>query len=197
MMPPQLARAKRPKRSEPRPIVELTPHLDIHELRHIIPRNYSTYIYRNDFKYPFAQKITLSRINIEVLLHSGYNQHIGLHWVRTGMGRSRAIFVCQCGYGARRLFFRHGYLACKVCHQAQYLCQKQKTSSRKRLTASKLRLKLGRLPNINEPLPAKAKGKHRKRYQRLRNQVIALEAQAKLTRFRKDINIRALAYHVP
>jgi len=38
--------------------------------------------------------------------------------------------------------------------------------------------------------------KHKKRYQRLRNQAQALEAKAKQTRFRKDIDIRTFAYHV-
>jgi hypothetical protein len=50
--------------------------------------------------------------------------------------------------------------------------------------------------DIREPLPPKAKWKHKKRYQRLRNQVQALEAEAKQTRFRKDIDVRAFAYHV-
>lgn len=48
--------------------------------------------------------------------HSGYIQPIALHWCKTGFGRPRPIFVCQCGYGARRLFFRHGHLPCKTCH---------------------------------------------------------------------------------
>jgi hypothetical protein len=46
-----------------------------------------------------------------------------------------------------------------------------------------------------EPFPRKAKWKHEKRYHRLRNQVHALEAQAKRMRFRKEIDdshLRAL-----
>jgi hypothetical protein len=74
--------------------------------------------------------------------------------------------------------------------------QKQKTASRKRLTAAKLRLKLGGWPDIREPLPPKAKWKHRKRYQKLRNQIQELEAQANRTRFRKQIDIRTFAAHV-
>jgi hypothetical protein len=61
---------------------------------------------------------------------------------------------------------------------------------------SKLRLKLGGWPDIREPLPPKPKRKHKKRYQRLRNQAQALEAQANQTRFRKQIDIRTFAYHV-
>jgi hypothetical protein len=75
------------------------------------------------------------------------------------------------------------------------MSQKQDSATRKRLAACKLRLELGGWPDIREPLPPKAKWKHKKRYQRLRNQVQALEAQAKQTRFRKHIDIRTFAYH--
>jgi hypothetical protein len=54
----------------------------------------------------------------------------------------------------------------------------------------------GGWPDSREPLPPKAKSKHRKRYHRLRNQAQALEAIAKRTRFRKQIDIRTFAYHV-
>jgi hypothetical protein len=44
--------------------------------------------------------------------------------------------------------------------------------------------------------PPKSKWKHKKRYQKLQNQVQALEAIAKQTRFRKQIDIRKFAYHL-
>jgi hypothetical protein len=55
---------------------------------------------------------------------------------------------------------------------------------------------LAAAPNINEPIAKKRKWKHRKRHQALCNQVQALEAKAKQTRFRKEIDIRTLAYQV-
>jgi hypothetical protein len=64
------------------------------------------------------------------------------------------------------------------------------------LKASKLRLDLGGLPDINEPFPPKPKWTRRRTYQRIRNEIQALEAKAKQTRFRKDIDIRTFAYHV-
>jgi hypothetical protein len=45
-------------------------------------------------------------------------------------------------------------------------------------------------------MPPKAKWKHRKHYQKLRNQIQELETQANRTRFRKQIDIRTFAYHV-
>src|SRR5215831_11265176 len=44
-------------------------------------------------------------------------------------------------------------------------------------------------------LPSKPKWTRRRTYQRIRNEIQALEAQAKQTRFRKDIDIRTFAYH--
>ena len=79
---------------------------------------------------------------------------------------------------------------------SEYLSQKQKTASRKRLSAAKLRLKLVGWPDIREPMPSKPKWTRRRTYQRIRNQIQALEAQANQTRFRKDIDIRTFAYHV-
>jgi hypothetical protein len=59
------------------------------------------------------------------------------------------------------------------------------------------RLKLGGWPEIREPMPSKPKWTRRRTYQRIRNEEIqALEAQAKQTRFRKEIDIRTFAYHV-
>ena len=46
-----------------------------------------------------------------------------------------------------------------------------------------------------EPMPSKPKWTRRRTYQRIRNEIQALEAKAKQTRFRKDIDIRTFAYH--
>jgi hypothetical protein len=45
-------------------------------------------------------------------------------------------------------------------------------------------------------MPSKPKWTRRRTYQRIRNEIQALEAQAKQTRFRKEIDIRTFAYHV-
>ncbi len=97
---------------------------------------------------------------------NGYVQRFRIVWIKTG-------FVCSsCGGGAIRLFSHYGNYACRYCHKAVYASQKYDQFGRKRLQASKLRLtQLGGWPDIREPLPPKAKWKHKKRYQRLRNQV--------------------------
>ena len=94
------------------------------------------------------------------------------------------------------MFGHYGNYACRFCHRAQYASQKQHSIARKRLQASKLRLKLGSLPDINEPMPSKPKCTHRKTYQKLRNQIQSLEATAKTRHFRKLLPTQLFAYHV-
>ena len=134
---------------------------------------------------------------VKAVGRNGYVQRFAIIWIPTYFGRHRPILVCNhCRGGAIRLFGHCGAYACRFCHRAQYLSQKQKTASRKRLAATKLRLKLRGWPDIREPMPSKPKWTRRRTYQRIRHQIQALEAQAKQTRFRKEIDIRTFSYHV-
>src|SRR5215470_12668116 len=200
MMPWQLARANRRqhRHAEPRPTIELMPYIDIHDLRHVIPR-YHGQVNELDvsLKYPNIARLRLFADHIEITGRNGYVQRFRIVWIRTGFGASRAILVCSCGYGAIRLFARYGTYACRHCHKAVYASQKCDQFGRKRLQASKLRLtRLDGWPDIRKPLPAKPKWTRRRTYQRISKEIQALEAQAKQTRFRKQIDIRTFAYHV-
>ena len=126
---------------------------------------------------------------------NGYVERFGIPCIPAYFGKHRAISVCSsCRGGALRLFGHYGNYACRFWPRTQYLSQKQKTASRKRLSAAKLRLKLGGWPdNIREPMPSKPKWTRRRTYQRIRNE--SLEAKASQTRFRKQIDIRTFAYH--
>src|SRR5262249_42572104 len=73
--------------------------------------------------------------------------------------------------------------------------QRQGSQGRKRLGAAKLRLRqLGGLADIREPFPPKPNSM-RRTYQRIRNEIHALEAQAE-TRRRKPLSRQLFAYHV-
>ena len=187
---------RRPRNSEPRPTIELMPAISINDLRDAIPRNYGTNTYFNLLRYPQVRHIRLSSRSIEIVDHGGRRQVFGIEWIRTGFGRHRPIFVCSWGYGAIRLFARYGTYACKACHGAVHTCQRQSRRGRKRLRACKLRLELGGLPDINEAVASKTKWKHRRTYQRLRDQVRTLEAAIGSRRFRKPLDARIFAYHV-
>ncbi len=190
---------RKSRRREPRPIVERTPHININDLCRwkVFPSTWDkSHLLEMPFRYPFVKSLVISLQDIEFNHHSDYTQRIGLHWVRTGFGRPRPLFVCQCGYGTRRLFFRHGHLACKDCYGIQYASRQRDHNGRKRLAASKLRLQLGGLPDITEPLPAKPKWTRRRTYQRITKEIQALEANTKTQRFRKPLSTQLFAYHI-
>jgi hypothetical protein len=148
------------------------------------------------FRYPWARNLIISRRNIEINHVCGYTQRIGIHWVKTGFGKPRPIFVCRCGYGVHKLFLRYGFLACRHCHGAAYASQQRDSNGRKRLAASKLRLKLGGCPDITEPMPAKPRLTRRRTYQHIRNEIQSLEAKVKTTRFKQHLNSQLFAYHL-
>ena|SRR5262245_7112988 len=85
-----------------------------------------------------------------------------------------------------------GHLACKDCHGLQYASRQRDVIARKRLQAAKLRLSLGSLSTINEPLPPKPEWQRQRTYKRIRKQ--ELEAQAKARHFRKPIDTHLFAY---
>ena len=198
--PHRSARSKRRhnRHSEQRKLVELTPYINICDLIRwkAIPHQWDkSYFLEAPFRYGFVKHLVISCETIEIHHHSGYIQPVLLRWIRTGFGCPRPSLTCRCGRSIHRLFFRHGSLACKDCHKLAYASQQQDAITRKRLAASKLRLQLGGLPDIREPLPAKPKWIRRKTYQCARNQVQALEAKA-TRRFRKPIPTQTFAYHV-
>jgi hypothetical protein len=127
-MPWQLARAKRPRRSTPRPIVEQLPRIDIADLCrwNVFPNQcdlHKAHLLELPFRYPFVKNLVISLQDIEANHVLGYTQVIPLRWCRTGFGgnvRPRPLFVCQCGRSARRLYFRHGNLSCRRCINATY-----------------------------------------------------------------------------
>jgi hypothetical protein len=126
MMPPQLARAKRPKRSTPRPLVEELPRIEIADLCRYgaFPSQYEWHARYLLELYPFLKNLVISLQNIEANHHSGYIQSIRLRWLRTGFGgNSRPRPLCQCGRSVTKLYFKAGHLACRHCQGATHASQ--------------------------------------------------------------------------
>jgi hypothetical protein len=129
-MPWQLAQAKRPKRSEPRPIVEQLPRLDIGDLVRlkVFPKAWHTrHTYEVGFRYPFLKSIVVTLAFIEANHHSGYTQRIKLKWIRTGFGgnwKPRPCFICpRCTRPVTKVYLQHGSLGCRRCSNALYASQ--------------------------------------------------------------------------
>jgi len=146
-MPRQLARAKRPRRSEPRPLVEQLKRLDIADLCrcNVFPDQTKWHV-RNYFEAPFrlnfVKNLVISLQTIEANHYSGYNQIIRLRWCRTGFGgnsRPRPLFICQCGRSVTKLYFRHSNLACRRCVGATYASRVCSKNLRPILQAQRLK----------------------------------------------------------
>jgi len=143
-MPWQLAQAKRPKRSEPRPLVEQLPRIDVGDLTRlkVFPNDMHTRrSYEVAFRYPFLKTLTVSHAFIEANHHSGYNQRIGLKWIRTGFGgawKPRPLLICRCGRATRKVYLRHGSLGCRRCHDATYASRTVHSLTRPALQVKRL-----------------------------------------------------------
>jgi hypothetical protein len=143
-MPWQLKYAKRPKRAEPRPLVEQLPRIDIGDLVRLklFPDNWHTRrTYELSLRYPFLRTIAFSFANIEVAHNSGYNQRIGLRWIRTGFGgrsRPRPLLICRCSRSVRKLYLLGGSLGCRRCCNAIHASQACSREKRPALQAQRL-----------------------------------------------------------
>src|SRR5262245_28669239 len=119
-MPWQLARAKRPKRSEPRPLAECLPHINVNDLD--VPRDYKTYIANLSLRYGFVSSMKINW-NMVQFFHSNRAQTFKLKRIATGHGgiyKPRHAFICECGRPVIKLYFRHANLACRRCCNATY-----------------------------------------------------------------------------
>jgi len=94
------------------------------------------------------------------------------------------------------LYLHHGNLSCRRCCNAIYASQKYDQIGRKRLAACKLRLELGGFPDVCEPMPSKPKWTHRRTYQRIRNEIQALEAKTRRRRFKSPLSSQLFVYHL-
>ena len=157
-MPLQLATAKRPKRSEPRPLVELLPRIDIADLCRwkVFPSQYDwnkAHLLEAPFRYPFIKSLIITLQTIEATHHSGYIQPIPLRWCRTGFGghiRPRPLFVCQCGRSVTRVYFNYGSLKCRACAGATYASRQCSKHLRPILQAKRLRFFLEHKPSMSK-----------------------------------------------
>jgi hypothetical protein len=145
-MPRHLRNARRPKRSEPRPLVETLPRIDIADLTRwkVFPSQYDwhkAYLLEAPFRYPFIKSLVITLQTIEVNHHSGYNQIIPLRWLRTGFGghvRPRPLVVCQCGRSVTKVYFTYGSLKCRRCCDASFASRQCSKRLRPILQAKRL-----------------------------------------------------------
>ena len=127
----------------------------------LIPKDWSTRRYDFSFIIPPIAALTLTNRTAKILTRDGREQTVAIHWQHNGgigYGSIRPMFVCQCGYGAYRLFDCFGAFRCHSCATAfgaRYACQQVSRKGRKYLQSQRLRRFLGEYPNsttIHKPL---------------------------------------------
>jgi hypothetical protein len=170
-MPPQLRRGLKNRRrnSEPKPIVEQLPRIDIADLCRfrVFPSQYEwhkDHYLEMPFRYPFVKSLVISLQNIEFNHVSGYNQIVPLRWCKTGFGgnyRPRPLFICRCGHSVTKLYFTYGSLKCRRCTKAVYASQVLDKRTRPILQSIRLHSFIKALPpKVRRITKAKLNARH-------------------------------------
>jgi hypothetical protein len=182
-------------RHSTRPIIERLQHIAIKDIAKLIPRhNPHLTVNPDTYGWRYPGKVMLSMNGIKITDAAIVPQFFRLAWVRTA-GKPRPLIVCQCRRKAQILYFYSGRYACKRCHRAQHVSERQSKAGRKLWKAAKKRIEIDSIPSRFHGLSPKAKGRHSKKYARLVAEIQHLEQQAKHSRI-KDFDIKALAYHL-
>jgi hypothetical protein len=181
-------------RHSTRPIIERLPHIAIKDIAKLIPRhNPHLTINPDTYGWRYPGKVRLSLNGIKISDAAIVPQFFRFAWIKTGMGKQRPLIVCQCRRKAQILYFHNGRYACRRCLKAEYLCQHLSKARNKLWQAARLRLQLNGLPS-DYKLPARPRGRHRKRYLRLTDRIASLEQKARKAR-KREFDTRTFAYH--
>ncbi|MGP0018512.1 MAG: hypothetical protein ACLPHP_08090 [Candidatus Sulfotelmatobacter sp.] len=101
---------------------------------------------------------------------------IWIEWTPCNYGGKRAWFVCPRGCGHRVAIVYYGSSpACRQCYRLAYESQQASAKYRSLHGAQAIRMQLGGSASIVDPFPAKPKGMHWHRYQRLYTKAMASE----------------------
>jgi hypothetical protein len=138
-----------------RPIVELTPHLDVYWLTRIgaIPteHNVRTDVQGISLKVPDIIRLACTASHIEAENRIGDIQTINLVWHRPVPG-PQALLVCpQCQRPRKTLYCHRAALACRFCHRAVYVSQIKGRRSRPIWQALRAKARHGKVPIGTSP----------------------------------------------
>ena len=192
--PRQLARVRKSKHSS-RPIIERMRFIAIRDIAELIPTDDPLAKVNPDFygwRYPGQVLLTARTIKTT---DAGAPQLFPFKLVRTGKGKPRPLIICQCRRSTQFLYHHNGRYACKRCHRAHYLSQRQSKAGRKLWKAAKKRIKVNAIPRPFDSIPSMSRYKHHKRYKKLVQEIQQLEAQARHSTI-KGFDIGTLAYHL-
>jgi hypothetical protein len=193
-MPAHLQRAnRRPKRNEPRPLIDTLSFLDIRHLsrKKVFPPDYHGTNVLPDIGFicPGIASLKVTRAKLTANLYGGVQQVIPLRWYQPGFGGLNAIAQCRCGKWAYRLYRIHGALVCYRCTHGTYASQTLDRHTRPILQALRMRAFIYPVADLSKPFPRKPKTTmlHRT-HKRLEGRCMAIER--KIGRSRRRINKR-------
>lgn len=112
---------------------------------------------------------------------SGERQTESVELTRTPChyGGARVWFRCpNCNRRTAKLYLRREQFLCRPCHGLRYTSQLSGGADRPRLSAQRIRRKLGGPIGIALPFPFKPKGMHWRTYERMRAKCQRYEARA-------------------
>src|SRR5262249_55279731 len=154
----------------------------------LIPKAWSTPPYDFSFVIPPIAALTLTNRTAKILIRDGREQTVAIHWQHNGgigYGSIRAMLVCQCGYGAFRLFDCFGAFRCYRCAIAfgvRYASQQVSRKGRKYLQSQRLRRFLGEYPSLSAM--RKPLFMHRKTYGALLSKLRQIEANSERRKYK-------------
>ena len=132
--------------------------------------------------------------NATLIRNAKVDQRRRRRWAPWHFGGRRSFFVCRCGRKVLQLFapYRHSW-RCRHCYDLTYATWQAGLRYRLILKAQKARERLGGDLGVANPFPAKPKGMHSRRYDRLRaRHDQAVEQSLKLLKI-----YRVAAYWLP
>src|SRR5262245_11578788 len=188
-LPRQLRNAER--RNYKRPLFEELVSLDARWLarKKLIPKDWSTRRYDFSFVIPHIAALTLTNSTAKILTRDGREQTVAIRWQCNGgigHGSIRPMFVCQCGYGAYRLYDVFDAFRCNQCaiaFGARYASQQVSRKGRKYLQSQRLRRFLGEYPSLSTTI-RKPLFMRRKTYGSLLTKLRQLEVSPKHRKYR-------------
>jgi len=148
-MPPQLAKAHRPRKST-RPILEQLPAVTTTELRIS-----STYQGKRPIikplRIPNLSGFKLGHLTVEFLfqpLHRGQKGRTETFRLKPLRGIQYAFLCNSCGRAVMRLYLHHSTLLCRCCCNGRYASQAISSKSRPVLEATRIQSFLDNKPRI-------------------------------------------------
>jgi hypothetical protein len=178
--PPQLRRARRPKRRTPRPLIDDLPVIDLRVLgrRKLFPGDwFRTNTVDPGLIYPSIREIILTRATVTIRFYGGGEQAIPITWYRPGFGGYRPIGRCACGRTAFRFHRIGNRLLCYRCTGGVYASQVRGSPMRPYVHAARIRAFIGGFPNVRGAFPKKPPNMFFHTYERLKAECLILEAR--------------------